>query len=411
MIINMAATHAVNRKLIDPIFEANAACKAAISKFGADKVTNATIGTVLDEEGNLSVLPTVEKVFRQMQMSEFMSYAPISGCADFIEGVKRQILGDKNFEGYFGAVATSGGTGAIHHAIANYAERGDKVLTSDWFWGTYNVICNETGKTLETFKLFDDDYKFFNIENFSAKVEEILSAQNSLLVIINSPAHNPTGYSLSDAEWEKVLEVLKSCATGGKKINLLVDIAYIDFAGDKKTAWAFIEKFKNLPENLLVLIALSMSKSYTLYGQRCGALAAVSSNKEIIDEFNDTNKYSSRAVWSNINHGAQVLFTKINGDKNLSESLAADQKILREMVNRRAEVFVNEAANCGLKIVPYKGGFFIAVPAENPAAACKKLHDDLIFAVPLKLGIRVAACSTPLKKIYGVAEKIKAALN
>jgi len=39
------------------------------------------------------------------------------------------------------------------------------------------------------------------------------------------------------------------------------------------------------------------------------------------------------------------------------------------------------------------------------------LHDDLIFAVPLKLGIRVAACSTPLKKIYGVAEKIKAALN
>ncbi len=107
MIMNMAATHAVNRKLIDPIFEANAACKAAVEKFGADKVTNATIGTVLDEAGNLSVLPTVEKVFKQMQMSEFMSYAPISGRADFIEGVKRQILGDKNFEGYFGAVATS----------------------------------------------------------------------------------------------------------------------------------------------------------------------------------------------------------------------------------------------------------------------------------------------------------------
>lgn len=411
MIINMAATHAVNRKLIDPIFEANAACKAAISKFGADKVTNATIGTVLDEDGNLSVLPTVEKVFRQMQMSEFMSYAPISGRADFIEGVKRQILGDKNFEGYFGAVATSGGTGAIHHAIANYAERGDKVLTSDWFWGTYNVICNETGKKLETFKLFDDDYKFFNIENFSARVEEILSAQNSLLVIINSPAHNPTGYSLSDAEWEKVLEVLKSCAKGGKKITLLVDIAYIDFAGDKKTAWSFIEKFKNLPENLLVLISLSLSKSYTLYGQRCGALAAISSSAKVIEEFNDTNKYSSRAVWSNINHGAQVLFSKINGDKNLSDSLAAEQKILREMVNARAGVFVSEAANCGLQIVPYKGGFFIAVPAENPAAACKKLQEDLVFAVPLKLGIRVAACSTPLKKIYGVAEKIKAALN
>lgn len=404
---SMAAAHAVNRKLVDAIFEANAACKAAIQKFGADKVTNATIGTVLDDAGNLSVLPTVEKVFRSMTMADFMSYAPISGRADFLEFVKNQI----DAAGNIGAIATSGGTGAIHHAIANYAERGDKVLTSDWFWGTYNIICNETGKKLDTFRMFDDDYKSFSVENFSAKVEEILAAQNSLLVIINSPAHNPTGYSLSDSEWDSVLEVLKTCANGGKKISLLVDVAYIDFSGDKNTAWAFMKKFGNLPENLLVMVSVSMSKSYTLYGQRCGALVAISTSKEVIDEFNDTNKYSSRAVWSNINHGAQVLFSKINCDKTLSAELEKDQKTLREMVNARAEIFVREAENCGLKIVPYKGGFFIAVPAENPAAVCKKLHEDLIFAVPLKLGIRFAACSTPLQKISGVAEKVKAALN
>lgn len=407
MAMNMAATHAVNRKLIDPIFEANAACKAAIQKFGADKVTNATIGTVLDDEGKLSVLPTVEKVFRSMAMADFMAYAPISGRADYLESIKNQI----NCEGYFGAIATSGGTGAIHHAVANYAERGEKVLTSDWFWGTYNIICKETGKNLETFKLFDDNYTHFNIENFSAKVEDILTAQNSLLIIINSPAHNPTGYSLSDGEWDSVLNVLKTCANGGKKISLLVDVAYIDFAGDKKIAWSFINKFNNLPENLLIMVSVSMSKSYTLYGQRCGALVAISSNKEVIDEFNDTNKYSSRAVWSNINHGAQVLFSKINGDENLSAELTQDQKNLREMVNARADIFVKEAENCGLQIVPYKGGFFIAVPAENPAAVCQKLHDDLIFAVPLKLGVRFAACSTPLQKISGVATKIKAAID
>ena len=159
------------------------------------------------------------------------------------------------------------------------------------------------------------------------------------------------------------------------------------------------------------MVALSLSKSYTLYGQRTGALAAISSSKEIIDEFNDTNKYSSRAVWSNINHGAQVLFTKINGDKILSESLTADQKSLRELVNARAEIFVKEAENCGLQIVPYKGGFFIAIPTENSVEVCKKLQEDLIFAVPLKLGVRVAACSTPLQKISGVATKIKSAIG
>lgn len=411
MVINMAAAHAVNRKLVDPIFEAGQACQAAIKEFGIEKVTNATIGTLLDDAGNLVVLPTVEKVFREMQMPEFTAYAPISGRADFLDYVYRQVFGGTKFEGYFSSVATSGGTGAVHHAIANYAERGDKVLTSDWHWGTYGVICNETGKKLETFRLFDADYKNFNVSAFADKVEEILEGQNSLLIILNTPAHNPTGYALSDDEWEKVLNVIRINAAQGSKITLLVDVAYIDFSGDRETAWSFMSKFANLPENVLLLIAYSMSKSYTFYGQRTGALAAFSTNQDVIAEFEQTCKFSSRATWSNINHGAQVLFTKINGNKNLRAELAADQKIFRELVNQRAEIFINEAAECGLQIVPYKGGFFIAVPTENAGAVCEKLHKDLIFAVPLKLGIRVAACSTPAQKMSGVAEKIKAAMD
>ena len=67
---SMAASHAVNRKLKDAIFEANGACKEAIKKFGADKVTNATIGVVLDDSGKLAVLPTVEKVYKSLDMAD-----------------------------------------------------------------------------------------------------------------------------------------------------------------------------------------------------------------------------------------------------------------------------------------------------------------------------------------------------
>lgn len=409
MTMSMAAAHAVNRKLFDPIFEANTACKEAIKKFGAEKVTNATIGTVLDDSGKLMVLPTVEKVFREMSMADFMAYAPISGRADYLDGVRQQIFSHVK-AGYFGAVATAGGTGAIHHAIANYAERGDKVLTSDWCWGTYGVICNETGKKLETFKFFDENYTGFNTGAFSDKVEEILEMQNSLLIILNTPAHNPTGYALNNDEWEKILSIVRLHAAQGNKISLLVDVAYIDFAGDD--AWAFMKNFSaDIPSNVLILIAFSMSKSYTLYGQRTGALAALSFDENVIDEFNATNKYSSRATWSNINHGAQVLLSKIQADEKLSAELLKDRQNLRELVNRRAEIFVQEAKGCGLQIVPYKGGFFIAVPTDNSAAVCRKLQDDLIFAVPLKYGIRVAACSTPLEKMSGVAEKLKAAMD
>ena len=410
MSMTMAATHAAGRKLKDAIFDANKACNEAIKIHGADSVTNATIGVVLNEDGKLATLSTVEKIFRSMEMSELVSYAPIVGLPDYLNAAIDWTFADCKPEANFAAIATAGGTGAIHHAIANYAERGDAALTSDWGWGTYNVICTETGKRLETFKLFDDALNF-NITDFAVKVDALLRKQKSLLVIINTPAHNPTGYALSGDEWDKVLTVLKAQASAGKNISLLVDIAYIDFAGEKNSTRTFMKKFGDLPENFFVMIAFSMSKSFTFYGQRTGALIGVSSSEKLIDEFKDVGKYSSRAAWSNVNRGAQALMIKLAADKDLLPVYEAERNELYQMVKRRADVFVAEAHACGLKIVPYKGGFFIAVPADNPAAVCRKLHDDLIFAVPLKLGIRVAACSTSLEKMHGVAEKILRAMK
>lgn len=406
----MTATHAADRQLKDAIFEAGQACQAAIKIHGANKVTNATIGVMLDEEGKLATIPTVEKVFRSMEFSELVSYAPISGLPDYLDAVIDFTFAECKPEGFIGAAATAGGTGAIHHAVANYAERGDAVLTSDWRWGNYDIICNETGKRLETFKLFDDALRF-NINDFAVKVDALLKKQKSLLVIINTPAHNPTGYSLSSDEWDKVLAVLTAQVSSGKKISLLVDIAYIDFAGEKNSTRAFMKKFSNLPEDLFVMISFSMSKSFTFYGQRTGALIGISPSEKIIDEFKNVSKYSNRATWSNINRGAQALLVKLNADSEVAVQYEAERNELYQLVKRRADIFVEEAKTCGLKIVPYKGGFFIAVPADNPVAVCQKLHDDLIFAVPLKLGIRVAACSISFEKMHGVAEKILRAMR
>lgn len=410
MSMTMAATHATGRKLKDAIFDANQACNEAMKIYGAKKVTNATIGVVIDEEGKLATIPTVESVFRSMEFSNLVSYAPISGLPAYLDAVIDLTFADNKPNAQLAAVATSGGTGAIHHAIANYSERGDAVLTHDWRWGTYDLICNETGKRLETFKLFDAALNF-NISDFAVKVDAILKKQKSLLVIINTPAHNPTGYALSSEEWDKVLDVLKIQASIGKKISLLVDIAYIDFAGEKNSTRSFMKKFSDLPENLFVMIAFSMSKSFTLYGQRAGALIGISSNSKIIDEFKDVSKYSCRATWSNINRGAQELLVKLAADKKIFLNYESERIALYKMVKNRADVFVDEAKTCGLRIVPYKGGFFIAVPAENSVAVCKKLHEDLIFAVPLKLGVRVAACSISFEKMHGVAEKILRAMN
>ena len=172
-----------------------------------------------------------------------------------------------------------------------------------------------------------------------------------------------------------------------------------------------MQKFSNLPENILTLFAFSMSKAYTFYGQRCGALIALSSSKAVIDEFGEISKYAARATWSNINRGAMTLLTRIQQDKTAYASYEAERDALYHLVQERGDIFMQEAAQCGLPALPYKGGFFLAIPAADPQAVCNLLHEDLIFAVPLKMGVRIAACSVPKKKMCGIAEKVKHAMD
>ena len=411
MTISMAASHSVGKVAKDAIFGASAAANKAVLEFGAGKVTNATIGAFMDDEEHLACIPTVEKIFRELPMKDIIAYAPISGLPAYLDAVIDLTFADQKPEGYFASVATAGGTGVIHHSIWNYSEIGDTVLTSDWFWGAYNILCTEAKRKLDTYELFDEEHSF-NIAGFSAKVKEILAKQDSILIIINTPAHNPTGYSLSEEDWTQVLDVCRDHAEGGKKkITLLVDIAYIDFAGEKNECRKFMKQFGHLPENILGIFAFSMSKGYTLYGQRTGAMIGVSASKEVIREFAEINQYTSRATWSNINRGAMTLLATIHKDQSLTRQFEAEREAYYQLIRERGAIFMEEAKACGLKALPYKAGFFLSVPAKDSVAVCQKLHEDLIFAVPLKRGVRIAACAVPAAKMKGIAAKTLKALQ
>lgn len=407
---SQVASHRVGRKLVDVIFGASAACAEAVKEHGADKVTNATIGAIMGEDEKLACIPSMEKAFRQLPIADVAAYAPIAGLPGYLDAVMELTFANNRPEGHLAAVATAGGTGAIHHAVVNYTEAGDKVLTSDWFWGTYNVICQEQGRSLATYQLFDENQNY-NLKALAAKLEELFALQDSLLLIINTPAHNPTGYSLSEADWQGVLDLCRGYAAKGKKVNLLVDIAYIDYAGEKNASRSFMKQFSNLPENIFTMFAFSMSKGYTMYGQRTGAIIGLSSNKELVEEFVNVMKYSSRASWSNINRGAMTLLTAIQKDAALLSSFEQERADLYELIRERAAIFMKEAAECGLNALPYKAGFFLSIPAKDSKAVCDELHKDLIFAVPLKAGVRIAVCSVPKKKMYGMAAKVLKALK
>ena len=302
--------------LEDKIFGISSRAKAMIAEKGADKVINATIGSLLDDEGKLVVLSSVVDTMKTLNPVDFADYAPIGGTPQFREAVKKAAFGSFQPSCFTEAVATPGGTGAIRNTISNYSRMGDKILTSDWHWAPYNTIAGELGRCIDTYPMFDEN-GMFHVNAFGEKVRELIAEQKSLVIILNTPAHNPTGYSLTLEDWSGVLNVLRGEAGKAESIVLLVDAAYIDFAGDEEEYRRFLPELEKLPENILPIIAYSLSKTYTLYGTRCGAMICMAQTAEVAAEFRRVCEFSSRGSWSNSAKLAQVILSKIYADEEL----------------------------------------------------------------------------------------------
>jgi len=408
----MAASHAEGKgSKPDPVFAIVKAANDAIKEVGQDKVVNATIGAIYDEQEHFATFPTVENHLKQMSAEEIMNYAPIGGLPEFLQAAIDLTFNGNMPENTFAkAVATPGGTGAIRHVFNNYLEPGQKALVPDWCWGNYRNIAEEHMREIDTYMLFDEDNNF-NAAAVRDKVGETLKQQNNLVIIFNTPAHNPTGHSMTEGDWTQVIDFMKEYAQDTeKRITILLDIAYIDFAGEPEETRKFFRLFHNLPQNILIAIAYSMSKSFFIYGMRSGALIGLSSSKEVVEELSQVNTGSNRGVWSNGTRSAQKLLVDVWQNPELKASIDKERAFYRELMAKRADIFMTEAKEAGLKTFPYHSGFFITIPAPNPSEALKKLAEDHIFAVSFYKGIRFAICGIPTHKVPGVAQKIKNAL-
>lgn len=389
----------------DKNFAATGKANAAIVEKGVAAVTNATLGALYDDEGRLVVLESVDEAFRTLAAEDFAAYAPIEGTAGFREAIKKAALGGFEPKSFVRVVATPGGTGAISNAMANYSCPGDRVLTHDWYWGPYKSIASQQGKALETFQMFDAEGRF-NKEDFAYKVSKLLRNQEHLVIILNTPAGNPTGYSMSMDDWYEVKKVLDA-ADLEKKIALVVDAAYMDYAGEPDEIREFLSVLDNLRANVLPIIAYSASKTFTMYGFRCGAMICLAHSPELADEFEQLAKFTARTTWSNSPRAPQVVIEKIYADPKLMEKTDAERKEWRDRLLARGRAFAEEAAKEGLEIVPFTGGFFVTVPCEDPDALCDKLAERDIFLIPVAGGARVSVAACPEDKARRIPKIIK----
>ena len=409
MAFNMVVSHAKWPEENDAIFGLAAKAKAAIDKYGKDNVIDSTLGALADDEGNLICLETVYNELKSLPNAAIAAYAQVAGQEDYLEAVPNACFREYRPDAYIRAVATPGGTGAVRHGIVNYTNPGDSILVCDWFWSPYVTISEEFGIKVQNYELFNENNQF-NIKSFKEKFEELLNKQKRLVTVINTPANNPTGYSLSDEEWDEVLNIAKEQAKDPeKKIVLLIDVAYIDYADTSRRK--FFTKFSNLPENIFVLVAYSMSKGYTMYGMRSGAAIGISSKEEIVNEFYFTCMHANRANWSNGTRGAMSVMTNIAKSPEKTKAYEEEVAKYRTMLRNRANAFVEGANECGLEILPYRDGFFVSIPCSNAKEASAELIKENLFVVALKKGLRFAVCAVSEEKCRIAPAKIKAVLD
>ncbi len=404
------AKHAQGKVFVDEVFDAVAAVGKATAQYGKAQVVNATIGALCDEDEKLVFLPTVERVFRSLPGEEIAAYGSVRGLPEYLAAAVEQTFQASRPDAYIEAVATAGGTGAIHNLLWNYSNVGDAVLTHDWHWQPYSVLCSDIMRRLETFSFFDEKQQF-NINSFAQKVSELLAKQDSLVIVLNTPNHNPTGYSLTDADWDQVITAINQQAVGAKTVTLLVDIAYIDYAANAEACRRFMTKFAYLSQNVFVALAFSMSKGFTLYGQRMGALIGVSKDKAAMDEFVNASVITCRTRWSNLSRAAMRTMAEIYKDPALLQQVGNERSAYAGLMAARAKVFVEEAKQAKLEILPYSAGFFVTIPCASPVEASNVLRQSNIFVVPMAKGLRVAVCAVPVRKMYGLADKVAHAVQ
>ncbi len=393
----------------DPIFALNR--EATLRRQKGESIVNATVGALLDDDGKLAILPTAARAVHEVPPVEWATYAPIAGTPEFLRAVIEDLLGSEPaLKRTAVAVATPGGSGALRHAIVSFLEPGQAMLTTSWFWGPYQTLCDESDRKLETFETFQSDGGL-DVAALDAALGRQLATQKRALLFLNDPCHNPTGYSMTDDEWSAVVERVAERANEGP-VTLLVDCAY--FLYGARDPRAFLRHLRPLLEaepRVNVLFAWSASKSFTHYGLRVGALVACVGDEAERAAIEAALSYSSRGTWSNCNRGGLSAITRLLSDPDLARACATERDGFKHLLGMRVDAFNRHAHERGLRFPRYEGGFFVTVFDERPRDKAEAMRARGVYVVP-QVGkggggaLRVALCSVAERDVARLVDAL-----
>jgi len=311
----------------DPILGLN-------EQFAADprpNKVNLGVGVYFDANGKLPLLACVAAAEQQLvSAAKPRGYLPIDGIATYDKAVQALAFGADSEAVRSGRIATVqalGGTGGLKVG-ADFLKRVNPsatVLISDPSWENHRALFGNAGFMVDTYPYYDAATRGVR---FDAMLAGLKAAPAGTIVVLHACCHNPTGADLTPAQWTQVVEVVKA----GDLVAFL-DMAYQGFGEGLAEDGAVVQQF--LGAGIDFFVSTSFSKSFSLYGERVGALSVVCENAEETARVLSQLKIAVRTNYSNPpTHGAQIVATVLTTPelrKLWEEELAGMRTRIREM--------------------------------------------------------------------------------
>jgi len=289
----------------DPILGLN-------EQFAADthpQKVNLGVGVYYDDKGKLPLLQCVQAAEKLMaDKPSPRGYLPIDGIAAYDSAVKSLVFGAQSEPFTSGRVATIqaiGGTGGLKVG-ADFLKRlkpQAKVLISDPSWENHRALFTNAGFVVEAYPYYDAAQRGIHFDGMLAALN---AAEAGTIVVLHACCHNPTGYDITAAQWDQVIAAVKA-----RDLAPFLDMAYQGFGHGIAEDGAVISKF--VAAGLSFFVSTSFSKSFSLYGERVGALSVLCQSKEEADRVLSQLKIAIRTNYSNPPiHGGAVVAAVLN---------------------------------------------------------------------------------------------------
>jgi aspartate aminotransferase/aromatic-amino-acid transaminase len=362
------------------------------------------VGVYKDVKGITPVMSSVKKAEQRiLDAAKTKTYKGVVGNKEFSAAVVDLALGGVVDNSRVRCVNGAGGTGALSilmHVLARARPKG-RIFISDPSWPNHWPMAELAGLTPVYYPYFDHAKR---LVDFPAMLAALDALNSDDIVLLHGCCHNPTGASLSNAQWDQVVESLKR--TGAFP---LVDLAYLGFGdGLEADAYGVRKVVSSVSESM---VAFSASKNFGLYRERAGVAIAIAADSASADVVSSQMQNVIRATISQTpDHGAEIVRVILE-DKELRAEWEAELTEMRERMKRLrvklADAIRQRSNSKDFDFIAEHTGMFSLLGLPEDVVTKLKL-DDGIYMIN---DSRINVAGIPEDRIGELADKMLAAIR